>query len=743
MEEIQILRVNTTVDENDGSADVGTGLSLRDAVIIANSTSGDEIIELEGGTVYQLTIEGEEGASGNEAASVGDLDVIDNIGSLTIRSLEDNATIDANGIDRVFQVGGEGLTLENITVTGGIASSPGEIATSGESNGGGILVDIASSLTLTNSTVTDNQASGDGGGISASGEIVLENSTITNNNADGDGGGISNILNITTITDSNINNNQANGNGGGINAGFLELRESIVSGNTANGNGGGIHRPEGTSYDLTVAGVYDSTIENNSAGGSGGGLSEVGFIENTTVRNNSSSIGGGLFITEAGIILGSTFNNNESTNIGGGIVVGGDNSEDVKVAIANTTISGNSTAGSGGGIVVFGSFFQDSPDNSNENGYSSERITRSGEVIATNVTITNNLADSDNDGIGDGGGVLTNSFTEGTENPTVGDRDRFDVGKISFSNSIVAGNFDTPDNSGTGEINPDLSGAARGNANNLIGNTEGIIINADLVATETESLGQGSDLVNPDPGLGELQDNGGLTQTHSLLSDSIAIDAGNNEGILQERFVDLDDEGTPTSLDFNGDGIIEGGIPYDQRGGEFDRIVNGTVDIGAFELNSNFDDINSPVSNNVYRFFNRDTGVHFYTANETEKDAVLELPNYNFEGSSYKSIDPLTGNPEPMPVYRFLNQDTGVHLYTISEVERDATEELNNFSFEGEAFFAYESEVEGSIPIYRFFNSLTGAHFYTPSTGERDNVEANLPDFQSEGIAYYALPFSE
>ncbi len=145
-------------------------------------------------------------------------------------------------------------------------------------------------------------------------------------------------------------------------------------------------------------------------------------------------------------------------------------------------------------------------------------------------------------------------------------------------------------------------------------------------------------------------------------------------------------------------------------------------------------------SNTVYRFFNQDTGVHFYTANETEGDAVLERDNFSFEGGSYRAIDPLTGMPEPQAVYRFLNQDTGVHLYTISETERDATEELSNFSFEGEAFFAYETEVEGSIPIYRFFHINTGAHFYTPSEAERDNIADNLPEFQSEGIAYYAFP---
>ncbi|MEM8676576.1 MAG: hypothetical protein AAGF83_22335 [Cyanobacteria bacterium P01_G01_bin.67] len=114
------------------------------------------------------------------------------------------------------------------------------------------------------------------------------------------------------------------------------------------------------------------------------------------------------------------------------------------------------------------------------------------------------------------------------------------------------------------------------------------------------------------------------------------------------------------------------------------------------------------------------------------------MANFSPEGASYQGAEPLTEGSTP--VYRFLNEDTGVHLYTISEVERDATENLSNFSFEGEAFSAYSTQVDASIPVYRFFNPTTGAHFYTPSATERDNVEDNLPEFQSEGIAYYALP---
>ena len=67
-------------------------------------------------------------------------------------------------------------------------------------------------------------------------------------------------------------------------------------------------------------------------------------------------------------------------------------------------------------------------------------------------------------------------------------------------------------------------------------------------------------LLSGDPNLGPLQDNGGPTETQALLSGSIAIDAGDNAGAA--------------------------GLMFDQRDPGFDRIVNGTVDIGAFEVQS-------------------------------------------------------------------------------------------------------------------------------------------------------------
>ena len=149
----------------------------------------------------------------------------------------------------------------------------------------------------------------------------------------------------------------------------------------------------------------------------------------------------------------------------------------------------------------------------------------------------------------------------------------------------------------------------------------------------------------------------------------------------------------------------------------------------------------------VYRFFEPTIGSHLYTSSEIERDSIRDnLSNYNFEGPSYKALDALTGeeqanNDNIANAYRFFNPTTGAHLYTTSEIERDSIiENLTDFTFEGEQFAVYNTDIgEETIPVHRFFDPSLGVHFYTPSEGERQNVEDNLPNYEYEGIAYYAI----
>lgn len=156
------------------------------------------------------------------------------------------------------------------------------------------------------------------------------------------------------------------------------------------------------------------------------------------------------------------------------------------------------------------------------------------------------------------------------------------------------------------------------------------------------------------------------------------------------------------------------------------RFDQGTIDVSSLT--------GTPDPNAIYRFYNTQTGTHFYTNAVTERDAVLNnLASFQFEGTAFAS----TGNAGHS-VWRFYNTQTGTHFYTIDDAERDAIQSgLPQFQFEGEAYKAGTDSGAGLDPLYRFFNEQTGAHFFTASQTERDTVANTLPQFKYEGIAYY------
>ena len=148
----------------------------------------------------------------------------------------------------------------------------------------------------------------------------------------------------------------------------------------------------------------------------------------------------------------------------------------------------------------------------------------------------------------------------------------------------------------------------------------------------------------------------------------------------------------------------------------------------------------------IYRFFIPDKGAHFYTASSKERDYVSKnLSQYRYEGISYEAASEEDNSSTGIkPVYRFFNSSTGVHLYTMSEEEKDyIIDDLANYSFENIAYYAYETAREKTVPLYRFYHTIADTHFFTPSVAERDYVKENLPWYREEGdngIAFYVEP---
>ncbi len=351
--------------------------------------------------------------------------------------------------------------------------------------------------------------------------------------------------------------------GGGIwnNGGDVEINDCVIKQNSANLGGGGV--ANFALFDATALFVArNSTITDNSSPFTGGGLINVaaggtstgGFaqmiLDNCVISENDAlEIASGILNSATGsldqaalLVRDSTIDaNNHSFGISAsGIVNAAEAGAQTFVTVERSTISNHLPPG--GGMVNYASedglatFLVENSTVSGNFGVDDEAGRAAGiwnqsestfavaSMTVRNSTITNNTAIEAFEGspaLGAGG--IGNIQAAGTAT-------------FTLDNTIVAGNFST----GAAD---DAGGTFVGNGNNLIGNTAG-------------STGfSGSDLLNVNPMLSALANNGGPTLTHALLASSPAINAGNNAG-------------APVT---------------DQRG--LARIVAGVIDIGAFERN--------------------------------------------------------------------------------------------------------------------------------------------------------------
>ncbi|MDJ0892910.1 MAG: right-handed parallel beta-helix repeat-containing protein, partial [Gammaproteobacteria bacterium] len=215
---------------------------------------------------------------------------------------------------RILTVSSADLTLNGVTVTGGISifdeqSGQGgglaathstvaivSSALSGNSgnNGGGVYAND-SVVDITNSTLSGNSAYYDGGGVRAfNSTFTITKSTVSGNSARGSGGGTVFASGSVTITNSTFSDNSAGHAGGGVfisggnSSVFADITNSTLSGNKASVYGGGVRVHVGPT-DSAYVGISDSTISGNTAGWSGGGVSAVAYpgVDGTVAFNRS------------------------------------------------------------------------------------------------------------------------------------------------------------------------------------------------------------------------------------------------------------------------------------------------------------------------------------------------------------------------------------------------------------------------------------------------------------------------
>lgn len=262
------------------------------------------------------------------------------------------------------------LTVTDSTISGNEAkgstsliwyNSKNEISSEALGNGGGGICAVGkkSDVTLDGVTVTGNKATyskkGTGAGIEAQGgSLTVKDSTISNNEAQGNGGGIFSAEgNVLDVSGSTIQGNKAD-NGGGIHMGEARdtsktpskatITDTRILENEAigSGEGGGVY-VGGPRADATLKGC---TVANNKSVSTGGGIAaKLGTVtlDDTTVENNQAVNGGGLFhlgIAVPGSLTlqnGSIIRNNTASSMGGGLFLWGN----VGLKSDNSEISGN------------------------------------------------------------------------------------------------------------------------------------------------------------------------------------------------------------------------------------------------------------------------------------------------------------------------------------------------------------------------------------------------------------------
>lgn len=293
-------------------------------------------------------------------------------------------------------------------------------------------------------------------------------------------------------------------------------------------------------YVKTANFIMTDGVIKDGGGSNGGGLfldGARGTLINTTVTGNfATGTGGGIDIRNNSTLTlsNSTVFDNTSNNLGGGIALDGLSLPSTAV-INTSTISGNS-AGSGGGIhvqrqsnltlnqsVIMG--------NSADNGGGGIRGNLDSNIKIVNSTVSGNSAGKW------GGGVYSRNSP------------------ISIINSTVSNNTANLEGAGLYAFGSPSGGSPNFSLRNSIvansfGSADCSVSISQISASRQNIIEDGScgtAAISADPRLGPLADNGGLTLSHALLTNSPAISAGDNAVCAASPVNSVDQRDEPRS----------------------------------------------------------------------------------------------------------------------------------------------------------------------------------------------------
>jgi CSLREA domain-containing protein len=277
----------------------------------------------------------------------------------------------------------------------------------------------------------------------------------------------------------------------------------------------------------------------------GGGIHNRGTLTLSHVRvtNNRATafgIGGGLFNEGSMTLMNASVSNNQAHTAGG-------IANTQLLDVTDSTIEGNvalGALGQGGGMFNKGiaEFRKSTMSGNTVLGYNGGGISNTGFLDMTNCTISGNTARVH------GGGIF-NTNVSALANVTLANN-TVSAGKgAGVYNTVEMAIDDTLfSNNLAGGLKANCYASGGGNFTDYGYNLED---------ANTCGFTEAGGLVNVDPRLGPLQNNGGPTLTHALRRGSPAIDAGNPTGCRDTdvAILNADQRGFERPLDGDGDGI--------------------------------------------------------------------------------------------------------------------------------------------------------------------------------------------
>jgi hypothetical protein len=508
----------------------------------------------------------------------------------------------------VYVLTGGNVTLTNDTFsgngafggfggTGGEGGFGGTGGQGGQAAGGAVNVWLGNDVTLINNTFSANEAEGGPGGVGGIGGFG-------GGGLDGTGGEGGQAAGGGLIVEFATNVALTNGNGGiggdtfssnGAFGGSGGFSGNGLSGKGSNGGNGGIGGAgSGGGLEVEFAGsvaLSGDTLNNNNANGGLGGNADTyadkGAAGGTGGAGGNSS-GGGLYVEASDTIgvpaivtlVNDTLSANDAVGGAGGIGGAG--------GTGFTGIFGGANGGAGG------------PGGAGGAGAGGGLYVQQGTVTLVNDTLSGNAALGGAGGNGQNGapgsfnpiiGLLSNSGGKGGDggNGGSGEGGGFDVPAVNVSyglaNTLVAENYAASGLGGIAGLGGPGSPGGHNGANGPAGDSSGFDVSGTVISSDHDLIGDSAgssgfstangDILNPtligtvDNGFGPLPidvveplaNNGGPTETLALTPGFLIM--GGNPAIG------------------NGDPNAPNLPPTDQRGAA--RIVNGIVDIGAVE----------------------------------------------------------------------------------------------------------------------------------------------------------------